>query len=120
MLGAEPVDAGLDDVARRSRTPATSSGRAARCRPRAARWTVRWRQGEQAGAASRWPSAAPEGTSGTVWLPVDGDRVVKRDGVVVFDGRPRNGARARREDGYVVVGGHTGAHRYAWSARRRG
>lgn len=80
---------------------------------------VRWRAASKP-AGFKLRVAAPKRTSGTVWLPVPAGRTVRRDGVIVFDGRARGGAQARREGEYVVVGGHTGTHRYAWAARRRG
>ena len=91
---------------------------------------LQWAQGRvptTAGMiASRWELGdnvfrltveAPEGTSGTVAVPILGSsRVIYRDGIEVWDGTaPVNGAIASATVGYVEFRDVTGSHTWAWS-----
>jgi hypothetical protein len=104
-----------------------------------ATWTVaphvgdlEWAQGQvptpHGALASRWVRdgdsfrltvEAPKGTAGEVTVPLLGaDRVIARDGVVVWDGdEPRAGALASRHGDAVVFEDERGASTYAWVGR---
>jgi hypothetical protein len=69
---------------------------------------VRW---TQLGPRFRLVVRAPAGTSGTVWIPLQGaPRYVRRDGPLVT---------TSRHGGYAVLDGQRGRHVYAWSVRNR-
>jgi alpha-L-rhamnosidase len=60
--------------------------------------------------------AAPDGTSGTVAVPLLGSsRVIAEDGHVVWNGSgPVGGAQASTDGTYVYFAGVTGANTWAW------
>jgi alpha-L-rhamnosidase len=61
-------------------------------------------------------TSAPQGTSGTVAIPLLGaPRVIAEDGHVVWNGsRPTGGIQASTDGSYVYFTGVTGAHTWAW------
>ena len=74
----------------------------------------RWELGDN---VFRLTVEAPEGTSGTVAVPILGSsRVIYLDGIEVWDGTaPVNGAIASATVGYVEFRDVTGSHTWAWS-----
>jgi alpha-L-rhamnosidase len=75
----------------------------------------RWRRGD-GDASFTLTMAAPDGTSGTVSIPLLGrSRTIAMDGAVVWqDGAPAGGVAAVAKDGAVEFSGVTGVHTFAW------
>jgi hypothetical protein len=79
---------------------------------------VSWRQGT-AGSSFRLSVNAPQGTNGSVWVPLaPSSRSITRDGRVVWRrGARAVGANAHRAGDYVVFEHQAGSHTYTWQRR---
>jgi len=74
----------------------------------------RWRRGD-GNSSFTLTMAAPEGTSGTVVVPLVGrSQPIAMDGRVVWPKSAPAGVRAEERDGAVHFSGITGSHTFAW------
>ena len=78
----------------------------------------RWRRGDR-DTSFTLTMAAPEGTSGTVAIPLRGRaRAIAMDGRIVWPSvGDASGVMAEERDGAVYFSGITGSHTFAWGAR---